>query len=323
MSIPSVIRLLFRKRCVVPGEKLLTGKVLKADRKTYEIEVTGERLSCTIRGRLVVDGEAVAVKAGDNVRVSRMSATEGVIEEILPRTSYLSRRIESRAYQEQIVAVNIDQLVVVLSTRKPRFKSGLLDRYLVIAEQNGLMALVCINKVDLSSAEAFFKYRDYYAPLGYPVYFTSAVTLEGVAELGEALRGKVSAFVGHSGVGKSSLVTAIDPSLSIRIQSVSQQTRKGLHTTTSAQLYPLNGGGYVVDTPGIRELGFWEIYRDDLQQFFVEIRRLAQGCQFGDCRHIHEPGCAVKQAVENGELFAERYENYVNIFQSLKSAHYD
>lgn len=303
----------------------MTGKVLKATRATYEVMLENRVIQCTIRGKLVVDDETYAsVKVGDNVTISLVNEREGVIEKILPRTSQLTRTIASRQYQEHIIAVNIDQLLIILSTKKPRFKSGLMDRYLVIAEKNRLRPLICINKMDLSDVEKFSAYRDYYqGKLAIPVFFTSAITGEGVKSLEKSLQNSVTALVGHSGVGKSSLIKAIQPGLNIKIAAVSERTRKGQHTTTHVQLFPLSNNSFVIDTPGVRELGFWGIYKKDLANYFVEFRQYDPECQFGDCTHIREPGCAIKNAVSHGEILEERYKNYVNIFESLKSAHYE
>jgi ribosome biogenesis GTPase len=210
-----------------------------------------------------------------------------------------------------------------MSTKNPSFKSGLLDRYLVIAEKNRLKALICINKIDLAQKSEFQIYQQYYNKLGYRTFFTSVKTGEGLDYLKKVLTNSVTALVGHSGVGKSSLIKALEPGLDIKIKEVSARTQKGQHTTTVVQLFPLSFGGYVIDTPGIRELGFWDIYKKDLQKYFIEFRNYMADCQFADCMHIHEPGCAVKAAVEKGEVFKERYENYVNIYLSLKSASYE
>lgn len=313
-----------RRQIFMSVAELHTGKVLKATRKTYHVAIGERVIECTVRGKLTVDdNDYTAVKAGDDVKISLVSNAAGTIEEILPRRSWLSRSIESRAYQEHIIAANIDQILIILSTRKPEFKSGLLDRYLVIAEKNHLKALVCINKIDLARPEYFQPYREYYSRLKYPVFLTSAATGEGIAQLKRRLTHKVTALVGQSGVGKSSIICAIRPDLDIKIQSVSERTRKGLHTTTAVQLFPIGRGGFVVDTPGIRELGFWGIYKADLPEYFIEFSRYISRCSFGDCTHIHEPGCAVIAAVEEGKIFPERYENYVNIYDSLKSAHYE
>lgn len=306
------------------GNTIVTAKVLKVMRKTYHVAVERRIIHCLVRGKIVMDdSENKTVRVGDDVKVRLVSDTEGVIEEILPRRSWISRTIESRAYQEQVIATNIDQVLIILSARHPAFKSGLMDRYLVIAERNRLKARICINKIDLASPKEFAPYREYYQKLGYPVLLTSAVSGKGLSALKKILKNSVTALVGHSGVGKSSLIKAIEPELDIKVTAISKKFRKGQHTTSSVQLFPLSFGGYVVDTPGIRELGFWDIYKRDLQNYFVEFRQLASTCQFADCQHLQEPGCAVKAAVEKGEIFRERYLNYLNIYTSLRAAHYE
>ena len=302
--------------------KIVTGKVLRATRATYEVMVDHTVLQCTIRGKLSVENpDYRSVRVGDNVTLHRISDGEGVIESVLPRTSQIERNIESRQYQKHIFAVNIDQLLIILSTKKPAFKSGLLDRYLVISEKYHIPPIICINKMDLSEPEDFLAYQHYYSKkLNYPLMFTSAQTGEGIDSLTKLLKNRVSALVGHSGVGKSSIIQAIQPELDIRTASISERTSKGLHTTTHSQLFPLEIGGFVMDTPGVRELGLWDIYKKDLSGYFVDFAEVRHNCQFADCTHIHEPGCAVKAAVESGDIFAERYENYCNIFDSLKSA---
>ncbi|MEL6821193.1 MAG: ribosome small subunit-dependent GTPase A [Calditrichota bacterium] len=305
-----------------------TGKVLTSTRKTYIVLVEGERITCTLRGKLASKKSRIsAVKVGDNVDISLNPEPDedirGVIEKVYPRKSQLSRTIESRSHQEQIIAVNIDQLLIILSARSPAFKLGTLDRYLVIAEKNRLKARICLNKIDLAEKAEFQRYAEYYRKIGYPFHFTSAETLEGIAELEAELRGTVSAIVGHSGVGKSSLIKAIAPELDIRLGEVSERTNKGMHTTTAAELYPLPSDIFVIDTPGVRELGLWEIYKRDLSEFFCDIYQLSRNCRFADCQHIHEPGCAVKEAVEAGDFLPERYENYISIYNSLKMAHYE
>ncbi len=304
----------------------IPGKVLKAGRKTYDVVLADQTIvPCTMRGKLAVgDDDYDAVRVGDNVTITYVSEQEGgTIDSILPRTSKLSRTIESRAYQEHIIAVNITQLLILLSTKNPTFKSGLLDRYLVIAEKNQIRPLICINKIDLVGAEHFQIYKDYYEKLDYPVIFTSAKTGEGVDALAALFNNATTALVGYSGVGKSSLIKAIRPGLDIKIGDISEHTQRGRHTTTAAQLFPLDKDSFVIDTPGIRELGFWGVYKKDLQEFFVDFRRYAEECQFADCSHINEPGCAVKMAVESEEIFPERYENYLMIYESLKSAAYE
>ncbi len=307
------------------AEKPTVGKVLTATRKTYNVSIKDRIVSCTLRGKLALKkNEKNTVKVGDDVRIEFVTETEGVIAEILPRRSFLSRSIQSRQYKEQIIATNIDQLLVILSTKKPQFKSGLLDRYLVIAEKNKLRPVICINKIDLASRADFEIYRRYYSEtLDFPVVFTSAITGEGIQELQKVLQNAVTALVGYSGVGKSSIIKAINPELDIRVGAVSERTQKGQHTTTVVQLFPLADNCYVIDTPGIRELGFWGIYKKDLATYFRDIQRYTADCKFSDCQHLHEPGCAVIEAVTDGDIIEERYRNYVSIYQSLKSTHYE
>ncbi len=301
------------------------GKVIKVTRKEYLVNVDGRTIRCAVRGKLVSapDGKAWQVRVGDDVRIRLVDREQGVIEEILPRKSKLSRTVEGKAYREHIIATNVDQMLIVMAAREPRFKSGLLDRYLVIAEKNHLNAVICVNKIDLASREEFADYAHWYPRLGYPLFFTSAVTGEGLDELKNVLQNKVTVLVGHSGVGKSSLIKTLEPGLDLKVASISEKTGKGRHTTTFVQLFPLSFGGYIIDTPGIRELGLWDIYRDDLRHYFVEFREYQNQCQFNDCRHLQEPGCAVKQAVAEGKIFTERYENYRNIYLSLRAAPYE
>jgi ribosome biogenesis GTPase len=309
---------------MTPKNHFREGKVLKVTRKTYGVSIDKKVIPCVVRGKLAVeDSEYNSVRAGDNVLVSMESENEGVIQEILPRRSQLSRIIESRAYKEHIIATNVDQILIIMSTQKPSFKSGLIDRYLVIAEKNQIKAIVCINKIDLSSKKNFKIYVEEYTRLGYPTFITSALTGEGIDEVVNELKKKVTLFVGHSGVGKSSLINAIEPDTEIKTQGISLKTNKGQHTTSSVQFFPLSFGGFVGDTPGIRELGLWDILKKDLKEYYIEFHQYIDQCQFLNCMHVQEPGCAVKIAAGKNEIFKERYQNYLNIYGSLKSAHYD
>lgn len=300
-------------------------RVIKSTRNSYLVRADDRTINCTIRGRLAGPGgdHAPSVKVGDEVSVVLISESEGIIEKIMPRRSVFSRAVEGKAYREHIVATNIDQVLIIMSTREPQFKSGLIDRYLVIARKNQLNALVCINKIDLEAASDFEIYRRCYEQLGHRVVFTSAKTGQGMEQFRDLTKDRVSLLVGHSGVGKSSLIKLIEPGLDLKIVSISEKTSKGRHTTSFVQLFPLSIGGYVIDTPGIRELGLWDIYRDDLKRYFPEFQAYESDCKFKDCRHINEPGCAVKEAVENGNIFKERYQNYQNIYASLRTAPYE
>lgn len=299
------------------------GKVVKCTRQNYVVEIQGKQVKCTVRGKIAgVSGEArTSVKVGDDVQVRLVAGGQaGIIEKIFPWRSKFSRSVEGKAYREHIMAVNIDQIVLIMSAREPAFKSGLLDRYLVIAEKNALRPVICLNKMDLAEPGEFDDYARWYSKLGYSFVFTSAFTGQGVDQLAAMLTEKVSVLAGHSGVGKSSLIKRIDPGLDLKIESISSKTRKGRHATTHVQLFPISPGGYVIDTPGIRELGLWNVYQDQLKNYFAEFREFAPDCQFNNCQHLQEPSCAVKHAVEEGLIFEKRYRNYCNILKDLRAA---
>lgn len=301
------------------------GKVIKSTRYHYWVKTDSAVLKCTVRGRVVKsdNGETSSVKVGDDVIVQPLSSTEGTIRKILPRRSKLSRAVEGKAYREHIVAVNIDQMIIIMSTKQPEFKSGLLDRYLVIAEKNKLKSIICLNKIDLVDKLTFEDIISQYQKLNYPFHCTSAVTGEGMEVFKSFLVDKVSVLVGHSGVGKSSMIQKIEPAIDLKIMEISQKTNKGKHSTTHVELFPLSFGGYIIDTPGIRELGLWDIYRNELKNYFIEFGKYELFCHFNNCNHLKEPGCAIKQAVEQGEISAERYKNYCHIYEDLRTAPYE
>jgi len=302
----------------------LTGKVIRSTRSQYIVYQGKKRYTCSVRGKIAgaADGEGLSVKVGDDVRIRKISDHEGVIESVLPRKSKLSRAVGGRFFREHIIATNIDQMVIIMSVKKPAFKSGLLDRYLVIAQKNNLAGVVCINKIDLAEENQFSEYAEWYPRLGYPVYFTSAKEEIGLEQFGNVFKDKLSVLVGHSGVGKSSLVQKIEPSLNLKISSISEKRKKGKHTTSFVELFPLSFGGYLIDTPGVRELGLWDVYRNELKNYFTDFVEISDDCQFKDCSHINEPGCAVKAAVSTGEIFSQRYKNYCQIYHSLKMMPY-
>ena len=301
------------------------GKVIKSTRNHYLVRTGNKILKCVIRGKIAgKSGEELsAVRVGDNVIVTTAASDEGVIQEILPRRSKLSRTVEGKAYREHIIATKIDQMVVIMSAKQPAFKWGLLDRYLIIAQKNGLRCVICLNKMDLVQDKDYFHIVKIYNKLKYDMFFTSAVTGRGLKKLSSVLKDKVSILVGHSGVGKSSLLQKIEPGVTVRISEVSEKTTKGKHTTSFVELFPLSFGGYIIDTPGIRELGLWDIYRDELKQYFIEFQQIPDACQFNDCQHLKEPGCAVKEAVKKNRISKERYKNYQNIYADLRSAPYE
>lgn len=278
----------------------------------------GDRLMlCRTRGRLKkYRVMTTLVATGDEVRYRPTGPDTGELEEVLPRRTQLSRRRAGpgRLPVEQVIVANPDQVVLILSVCEPDPNLRMLDRLLVIAEANELPALICANKVDLlENAEEAREHFGLYEDIGYPVLYTSAATGEGTPELKAHLRGKMSVLCGPSGAGKSSLMNLIQPDLNLATQEISDSTGKGRHTTVSAQLWPLDEGGYVADTPGLREAGFYDIDPEELAWYFVEMRPFLSGCRFSSCTHTHEPGCAVIGAVEAGAVSPERHDSYCRL----------
>jgi ribosome biogenesis GTPase len=257
-------------------------------------------------------GDIVAV--GDWVRLSLQEEGSGMIEEVEPRQRMFSRMAPTpRGEYQQIIIANPDQAVLVFACAQPEPRLRMLDRFLIIAEKQEIQALIVANKVDLVGDRQARKLFGHYADIGYPVLYTSAERGRGISRLHARLKGKVSVLVGPSGVGKSSLLNAIQPGLGLAVREVSRATRKGRHTTSVRQLFPLEGGGYVADTPGLKALALWDIEPEELDGYFPELRDLVAGCQFSDCTHVHEPGCAVIAAVEKGDVHPERYLSYLRL----------
>jgi ribosome biogenesis GTPase / thiamine phosphate phosphatase len=250
---------------------------------------------------------------GDWVQVSQEQDT-AMIEAVEPRQRVLSRMAPTpHGEYHQIIIANPDQAVFVFACARPEPHPGMLDRFLVVAEKQALPVLIVINKVDLvgiPKAEAAFSY---YVSLGYPVIYTSAQSGLGIKELSAQLAEKLSVFAGPSGAGKSSLLNCIQPGLGLAVRTVSQISAKGRHTTVVRQLFPLVNGGYVADTPGLKAMALWDIKTEELDGYFPELRGLVDECQFNDCTHTHEPGCAVRAAVERGAVHPNRYASYVRM----------
>ena len=296
------------------SEAVLRGRLKKSD--------AGKRADGSIR-RDTVASAALKLKlaVGDRVRLERDEGEDTwAISEILPRTSKLARRAPGGGHGERVIAANLDQAIVMFAAAKPEPHPRMLDRFLVIAEANDLSARIIINKVELVGEDvARGRFADY-ERIGYPVHYTSVKQAIGLDAVGAALAGKVSVVSGPSGVGKSSLLNALFPGLGLRVSEISESVNKGRHTTVGAFLHPLPAatGGAVVDTPGLREIGLWELPIQQLDQCFPELRGLREQCRFADCAHSGEPGCAIRDAVATGAVTAARYDSYLKLRSEIQ-----
>ena len=299
------------------------GRVIRARTGFYDVQHGELVLRCTLRGtlkrkrrsetgrRLYADPVAV----GDQVIFSQLDTEEGVVEEILPRQTKFSRRYAGRHEEiEQIIVANTYQVIAVVSTHMPPLNLRTLDRFLILAEAADMKAIICVNKMDLVDSDQHdqlittFKI---YEKLDYQVIYTSITIPSSLESLRNVLKDKFSVIVGSSGVGKSSLLNAIQPNLKLLTGEVGQKTRKGRHTTTLVELFTLDIGGEVADTPGIREVGLWGVDADNLEYYFPEMGPFLGSCKYNDCAHVKESDCAIQCAVESGDIHIERYKSYV------------
>ncbi len=298
-------------------EAFFTGLVVQAGNGVYHVLVNGRAVVCAVRGRLLKEARDTTgpVAPGDGVHVTLLGDGRGVIEGVRARRNSFGRKAAGRRPGEQVIAANLDQVVIVVAAADPAFKERGLDRYLAVAEYSGLPPIICLNKVDLVRFEVISSKMALYRDIGYQVLYTSARTGQGIDHLGSVLADRISAVVGPSGVGKSSLLNAVEPGLGLATQEVGSTTRKGRHTTTASRLLALSGGGHVLDTPGMREFGFWEIPAEGLAACFREMRPFLGRCRFKDCAHVSEPGCAIREAVDAGFISSRRYEHYVRLMR--------
>jgi ribosome biogenesis GTPase len=296
-------------------------RIVKSTGSWYIAETgQGQLVQCRIRGRFRQKGIRTTnpVAVGDWVKLS-MAGTEALIEHIEPRTNYIMRRSVNLSHQGHIIAANLDLAVLVATLRDPVTFPAFIDRFCTAAECFHIPVALVFNKVDLLDSDGRAVLEDFrmvYERIGYRTLCCSVASGEGLAAFAKWLHGKVTLLSGHSGVGKSSLINAIDPALQIRVGEVSQAHRTGQHTTTFAEMYKLQTGGYIVDTPGIRGFGLVDIAPDELAGYFPEMRALLPHCKFYNCTHINEPGCAVKQALEQGEISQTRYCSYLSMYHN-------
>jgi len=303
----------------IPDAPLLEGTIVRMDARTAQVRGEGETWTCPLRGRLfLAEGdERKPAVPGDRVRVRRLTAGEAVLEEVLPRKNALSRRTVVSAHRKQVIVANLDLVVVVVATRQPPFKPGLVDRILIAASRDGIPAALCVNKMDLAEPAEVERDVQPWRAFDLPVHLVSARTGDGVAELGERLAGRTAALLGPSGAGKSTLAMTLVPDLALETREVSRKWDRGVHTTTAATLHANPRGGFLVDTPGMRAFGLHRMSREELVECFEEIAARAPLCRFRGCAHVPEPGCAVKAAVDAGEIDRRRYDSYRRILESL------
>jgi ribosome biogenesis GTPase / thiamine phosphate phosphatase len=294
------------------------GTVLRAQSGFFWVRIDDGVLECTLRGRLKKERQSSDIAViGDVVEVKRVTPTTGAIEAVLPRQSKLARRAAGTkgAWKEDVLVANLDQAVLVFACASPEFHPRMLDRYLVLTEASEIETVIVANKVDTVGIERARELFATYERIGYQVLYTSTKLPLGIEDLCAQLAGRISVVTGKSGVGKSSLLNVVQPGLHLAIGDVSEALNKGRHTTTVAELIPLNlpGGGYVADTPGIREIGLWNFPLEELDWCFREFRPFLGECYFAGCTHVHEPDCAVRAAVASGAIDPKRYDSYVRL----------
>jgi ribosome biogenesis GTPase len=308
-----------------PGARaVIDAVVVRQDARACVVRsADGEERRCSVRGRVHLAGAVTAkttLAVGDRVRVRPAGEREGAVEEVLPRTSVLSRPEPDRGrrrnvLRQHILAANVDRVAVVASAADPAFDTGLVDRVLTVAEWSKIPAIVVVNKADLVPREP--EEIAVYRGLGYDVFATSVVTGRGIDDLRRALVGRTSVVTGHSGVGKSSLLNAVEPGLGLAVGRLNEVTGRGRQTTAAAVLVPLSGGGAVIDTPGVREFGLYNVPPKELTWLFRDLREVAPRCRFGDCLHRGDPGCAVPAAVAAGSVAPWRYASYLRLLATL------
>jgi ribosome biogenesis GTPase len=299
----------------------MKGLVIKSTGSWYGVLTDEDKtINCRIKGKFrTLDIKTTnPIAVGDHVDIELEPDQEtGLITFLHPRKNYIIRKSINLSKQAQIIAANLDQAFLIVTLASPRTSLGFIDRFLVTAEAYDIPAKLIFNKLDLFSEEGLEileEYQSIYEKAGYPCYSVSAIQETNLDQIRDLLKDKVTLVSGHSGVGKSTLINALLPGKELKTGEISDWSDKGKHTTTFAEMFQLPFGGYLIDTPGIRELGVFDIEKQELGRLFPEIRKLMSNCRFHNCRHINEPGCAVLNALENGELESSRYDSYLSIY---------
>lgn len=303
------------------------GTVIKSTGSWYIVKVgSGEKFECRIKGKFRLDGMKLTnpVAVGDSVLVE-IKSEENQIKEIFPRVNFIARQSPRKKHDLHLLASNIDQAILIVTIVSPSLKPAFIDRFLLMTEPRDIPAIIVFNKADLCSAddkELFEVLRYIYGQVGYQCLLVSALNGDGIEDLKSILQGKISLIAGQSGVGKSSLLNAIQPGLNLRTGDISDYTGKGQHTTTFAEMFELDFGGSIIDTPGIKTLSFNNLEVMDVAHNFKEFFQYSSACKYGDCTHRNEPGCAVKQAIEERKISELRYQNYLQILDEIEDQNY-
>lgn len=315
----------------------MKGIVSRIESKDYYVLFENKEIRCVLRGKLKIEAEwkkdkllyTDLIVVGDIVDFQLLSDGTGIIEEIPERKNYLSRKApfikgvsEKGRRFEQIIAANVDYTFCVTSVAKPPFNNRVLDRMIVTAESCETIPIIIMNKIDLNKKKKKDFWYDLYTTLGYKVIRTSVITDEGIDEIKKIIKGKTSVFIGHSGVGKSSIMNKLDSRINQKIGEISEAWNKGKHVTVTAQLFQIDDNTYVIDTPGVREIEPFGISREDISHYFKEIAFFARDCRFNTCTHTHEPDCKVKEALEKGIIPEERYISYLRLVETLEEDKY-
>jgi len=299
---------------------MISGVVIKSTGKWYEVKGTDQKIyQCQVRGKIRLEGRSTTnpVAAGDNVDFSIENVSEGNITRIHPRKNYIIRKSVNLSKEAQIIAANLDQAFLIITTTRPQTTPGFIDRFLVTADAYQIPIVLVFHKMDQYDADELEDLNALiatYEKIGFPIVRSSLINGEGLNELQTMLVAKTTLISGHSATGKSSLINYFIPGKDLRIGDVSEASNKGQHTTTFAEMHELPDGGYIVDTPGIKGFGLVDIPKDELHHHFTEFFKLLPNCKFHNCLHMNEPGCAVREALDAGKISASRYNSYVSMY---------
>lgn len=296
----------------------MQGIVIKSTGSNYQVRIDGKIYNCKLQGKIRLDDRKTTnpTAVGDVVDIVIENENEASIVKIHPRRNYIIRKSINLSKQAHILASNLDQAVLIATLVAPRTSLGFIDRFLITAEAYSIPAKIIFNKSDVLDEELLKLQNEIiniYSKIGYECFVVSSYNKNEVEKLKEIFKNKTTLITGHSGVGKSTFINALEPTLDIKTGEISSAHLKGMHTTTFAELHPLSFGGDIIDTPGIKELGLVEMKKEEVGHYFPEIRERMNNCKFNNCLHVNEPKCAVREAFENGEIAPERYQSYLRI----------